>query len=94
MTANPGRDEWYAILSKLAEALGEGPEVRLCLIGSAACIFGGMDGRTSQDLDIWKPASDYDRMELAKAAESVGLLFDPQAHLRPGQPYLLLVDPI
>src|ERR1035441_673895 len=54
-----------AVLADLAQALGkEGSPVRLCLIGSAACLFGGMDGRTSADLDIWKPASDYDRAEL------------------------------
>ena len=44
------RDQWFAVLERLAEALGDGPEVKLCLIGSAACIFGGMDGRTSRDL--------------------------------------------
>lgn len=89
------REEWYEMLGKLAAALGsEGPEVRLCLIGSAACIFGGMDGRTSQDLDIWKPASDYDRQELAEAANKVGLMFDPKSQLEPGTPYLQLVDPI
>ena len=56
---------WLAVLADLAEALGkEGSPLRLCLIGSAACLFGGMDGRTSPDVDIWKPASDYDRLEL------------------------------
>jgi hypothetical protein len=35
----------------IPRALGkQGPPVRLCLLGSAACLFGGMDGRTS-DLD-------------------------------------------
>ncbi len=88
------RDQWFAVLERLADALGEGPEVKLCLIGSAACIFGGMDGRTSRDLDIWKPASDYDRRELARAAEAAGLLFDPIAENLPAGPYLQLIDPI
>lgn len=88
------RDQWFAVLEQLADALGQGPEVKLCLIGSAACIFGGMDGRTSRDLDIWKPASDYDRRELARAATAAGLHFDPTAEHLPAGPYLQLIDPI
>src|SRR5512134_3471152 len=54
-------EAWSVVLGELAQALGrDGPPVRLCLIGSAACLLGGMDGRTSADLDIWKPASDFD----------------------------------
>ena len=53
-------EAWSAVLEDLSRALGQdGSPVRLCLIGSAACLFGGMEGRTSADLDIWKPASDY-----------------------------------
>jgi hypothetical protein len=66
-------EAWSAVLANLAEALGkEGAPVRLCLIGSAACLFGGMDGRTSADLDIWKPASDYDWGELKRATKKAG----------------------
>ncbi len=87
-------DAWLAVLADLAQALGkEGPPLRLCLIGSAACLFGGMEGRTSADLDIWKPASDYDRGELQAAAEKAGLLFDPKQTLEPDRPYLQLVEP-
>lgn len=83
-----------AVLERLAKALpAEGPPVRLCLIGSAACLFGGMEGRTSADLDIWKPASDYDRLELSLAAKQAGLLFDPKTALEPDKPYLQLVEP-
>ena len=67
--------------------------MKLCLIGSAACLFGGMDGRTSGDLDVWKPGSDFDRRELQLAAEQVGLLFDPKQTLESGRPYLQLVEP-
>ena len=85
---------WLAVLADLAGALGsEGPPLRLCLVGSAACLFGGMDGRTSADLDIWKPASDYDRIELKAAAEKIGLLFDPKQTLDPDRPYLQLIEP-
>jgi len=87
-------EQWMAVLERLARALpAEGPPLRLCLIGSAACLFGGMDGRTSADLDIWKPASDYDRLELKQAAEKAGLLFDPKTTLEPDKPYLQLVEP-
>ncbi len=82
------------VLGDLAHALGkEGSPLRLCLIGSAACLFGGMDGRTSADLDIWKPASDYDRIELQRAAEKAGLLFDPKQTVEPDRPYLQLIEP-
>src|SRR2546426_1265008 len=87
-------EAWLAVLTDLCHALGnEGAPVRLCLIGSAACFFGGMDGRTSADLDIWKPASDYDRLELKTAAEKAGLLFDPKQTLEPDRPHLQLVEP-
>ena len=87
-------EAWSAVLEDLSRALGQnGSPVRLCLIGSAACLFGGMDGRTSADLDIWKPASDYDRGELKAAAEKAGLLFDPKQTLEPDRPYLQLVEP-
>ena len=82
------------VLEELAQALGkDGPPLRLCLIGSAACLLGGMDGRTSAHLDIWKPASDYDRLELKAAAEKAGLLFDPKQTLDPDRPYLQLIEP-
>lgn len=87
-------EAWSAVLADLARALGkEGAPIRLCLIGSAACLFGGMDGRTSSDLDIWRPASDFDRGELQAAAEKAGLLFDPKQTLEPNRPYLQLVEP-
>lgn len=87
-------EQWMAVLERVARILPpEGPPLRLCLIGSAACLFGGMEGRTSADLDIWKPASDYDRLELKLAAEKAGLLFDPKATLEPDTPYLQLVEP-
>ena len=86
--------EWMRLLEIVASNLGsEGTPVSLCLIGSAACLFGGMDGRTSLDLDVWRPASDYDRIELKSAIEAAGILFDPKSTLEPNRPYLQLVDP-
>ena len=81
-------------LESIAEALGRGGDpVHLCLIGSAACLFGGMEGRTSRDLDVWKPASEYDLLDLKRAVESAGLAFDPKTVLEPDQPYLQLIEP-
>ena len=86
--------EWMRVLEKLAASLPpHGPPVKLCLIGSAACIFGGMDGRSSADLDVWRPHSDYDRSELRIAAEAAGIFFDPKATLDPEKPYLQIVEP-
>jgi hypothetical protein len=85
---------WATVLAELSESLGnEGSPVKLCLIGSAACLLGGMDGRTSGELDVWKSASDFDRRELQLAAERVGLLFDPKQILEPDRPYVQLVEP-
>ncbi len=87
-------EQWLKALERIADALGDsGPPLRLCLIGSAACLFGGMEGRTSLDLDVWKPASDYDRRELQRASEMAGVKFDPKSALEPGVPYLQIVEP-
>ena len=87
------RDRWMRTLEAVALALGtEGPPVRLCLIGSAACVFAGMELRTTQDLDIWNSASDFDMAELRDAVEKSGLLFNPTDFLDPKQPYLQLVE--
>ncbi len=88
------RERWLRTLEDIASTLGsEGEPVELCLIGSAACILGGMDGRTSMDLDIWMPGSDFDELELKKAVLSAGLLFDPKSELEPDTPYIQIVEP-
>lgn len=93
MSSGFNRTAWITLLEKLGEALGkDGPPVRLCVIGSAACLFGGMEGRTSRDLDVWRTASDYDRLELRRAAEHAGIEFDPKEPLEPDRPYLQIVD--
>ena len=82
------------MLERIALALGkEGDPVELCLIGSAACILGGMAGRTSMDLDVWQPASDYERIELKAAVEQAGLLFNPISELEPDCSYIQIVEP-
>ena len=84
---------WMLALENIAEKLGkEGPPVRLCLIGSAACIFAGMELRTTEDLDVWQPSSDFDLSELKAACEAVGISFNPTGMLAPDRPYLRLVE--
>lgn len=88
------REQWLTALEQIAHFLDRpGPQIRLCLIGSVACVFGGMAARTSRDIDIWKPASDYDLLELKNAVESAGLAFDPKTTLDPAKPYVQLVEP-
>lgn len=85
--------QWLGLLERLASQLGSaGEPVRLCLIGSSACLFGGMESRTSRDLDVWLPMSDYDRRELQQAVEAVGLLYNPKSALEPDRPYLQIVE--
>lgn len=94
MTAKLDRESWLNLLEKMAEALPpEGPPVRLCLIGSAACLLEAMPGRSSRDLDVWQPGSDFDRLELKRAVESAGLLFDPRNNLEPDRPYVQIITP-
>ena len=93
MNASLDRDQWIAVLETIADELGRvGPSIRLCLIGSVACVFGGMMARTSRDLDVWKPASDYDLGELKRAVIAAGLSFDPKTTLDPDKPYVQLVE--
>ena len=88
------RDHWMCALEKVANDLGkEGPPVELCLIGSAACLFAGMELRTTEDLDIWQPASDFDFTELKLATEKANILFNPKGILAPQKPYFQLVEP-
>src|SRR5205823_6761923 len=66
---------------------------RLMLVGSAAGIFAGQPARTSMDLDVWKPKSEFQTISLQKAVETAGLLFDPKSVLEPETPYIQLMEP-
>jgi len=88
------KERWMRVLEDLSIALGTiGPPVKLCLIGSAACVLGNMPDRTSRDLDIWKPSSDYETPQLRSAAEKAGIAFNPTGFLEPTKPYLQIVEP-
>jgi hypothetical protein len=94
MSQKLNRDEWLSLLERIAEALpAQGPPVSLCLIGSAACLLEAMPGRSSRDLDVWQPGSDFDRLELKRAVEAAGLLFDPREVLEPDKPYVQIITP-
>ncbi|MGD0262925.1 MAG: hypothetical protein ABSD29_24435 [Verrucomicrobiota bacterium] len=89
-----GRDEWLEKLTLVDQSLQrQGATARLTLVGSAAGIFAGQPGRTSIDLDVWKPKSRYQFQALKKAVEEAGLLFDPKSTLEPDTPYIQLVEP-
>ena len=84
MSAKLDRESWINLLEKIAEALPrEGSPVRLCLIGSAACLLEAMPGRASRDLDVWQPGSDFDRLELKRAVEAAGLPLCADHHADP-----------
>jgi len=88
------RDEWLERLTLVDQSLQrQGATVQLTLVGSAAGIFAGQPGRTSIDLDVWKPNSRYQFPALKKAVEDAGLLFDPKSTLEPETPYIQLVEP-
>lgn len=88
------REHWLRVLEDIAIALGNaGEPVEICLIGSAACILGGMDSRTSVDLDVWSPKSDYDELELKNAVIQAGILFDPKSELESDLSYIQIVEP-
>lgn len=94
MNLTLNRDAWLAALEKIAEALpAAGPPVKLCLVGSAACLLEAMPGRASRDLDVWQPESDFDLLELKRAVEAAGLAFDPRESLLPDRPYVQIITP-
>ena len=82
------KQQWEEILEKI----GSATNAKICLIGSAACIFSGMEGRTSIDLDVWKPKSQFDTPQLRKATEAAGLLFNPTSTYV-DKPYIQIVEP-
>jgi hypothetical protein len=89
-----GRDEWLEKLTLIDQSLRrQGATAQLTLVGSAAGIFAGQPGRTSIDLDVWKPKSRYEFQSLSRAVEDAGLLFDPKSTLEPDTPYIQLVEP-
>ena len=94
--ADPGldRSDWIEKLEQLGRVLKKsGIQVEIVVLGSVPNILAGQPGRTTLDMDVWKPSSDFSEKELAKAARKVGLLFDPKGAVDPDMPYLQIVRP-
>lgn len=86
--------QWLEKLVLIAASLKEqGTPTRLTLIGGATGMISGQPGRTSIDLDVWKPTSNYQYSALKTAVESAGLLFNPKMALEPETPYIQIVEP-
>jgi len=94
MTPGLSRDEWVEKLDQLGAKLEElGVSAHIVAIGSVPAMLLGQPGRTSLDLDVWKPSSAFHEAALREAAEAVGLLFDPKDFVEPDMPYLQIVRP-
>lgn len=63
----------------------------LCIFGGAAVIAYGSTLRQTQDIDVWRPASEINDRTLRKMAEAAGLAYNP-TDLEPETIYLQLVD--
>jgi hypothetical protein len=88
------RGQWMEKLEKIDQSLRrQNTSAKLTLVGSAIGILAGQPSRTSMDLDIWRPRSQYQVQELRQAVEAAGILFDPKATLEPETPYVQMVDP-
>ena len=87
------REEWEGKLALLGQELAQQESTAsITVVGSAPGILAGQPGRTSMDLDVWRPTSDYDRRTFQTAVEAAGLLFDPRGG-EPAGAYIQLVEP-
>lgn len=92
-TGGLNRMEWEEKLTLLGQELEQRrTTASLTVVGSAPGILAGQPERTSMDLDVWRPTSDYDRRTFRAAVEATGLLFDPRGD-EPAKPYIQLVEP-
>jgi hypothetical protein len=84
------RTKLLAVLEKIDNALSQPQE--LCVIGSCALLLMGNSARSTVDIDIWAPASRFDRIALERACNAAGIGFDPIDD-EPAEPYLQIVKP-
>jgi len=88
------KKQWSEKLEQLGlELENRGIHAEIVALGSVPNILTGQPGRTTLDLDVWKPASSYPEKALRDAAEAAGLLYDPQEVLEPDKPYLQIIRP-
>ena len=79
------------LLCKLGNTLAK--PARLTLIGSTASMIYGQSDRQTQDIDVWKPTSDFDTADLSSACKQVGLLYNPTGDIEPDDVYMQIVNP-
>jgi hypothetical protein len=85
------RDGLHEILARLGDALRR--PATICLFGSAPGIANGQPDRQTEDIDVWRPASNYDEADLRQACAAAGVRFDPKEAIEPGAIYLQIVRP-
>ena len=87
------REQWNEKLALIGQELERlGATASLTVVGSAPGILAGQPARTSMDLDVWRPKSDFDRTTFKAAVEAAGLLYDPKGY-EPAAPYIQIVEP-
>ena len=66
----------------------------LCIIGSCALLLMGHDTRSTEDVDVWLPASSIDGADLMRACRIAGIGFNPtDEDAGDGEAYLQVVQP-
>ena len=93
MSGGVAREGWSDHLERLGQELqSAGLKMKLVLLGSVPNILQGQKGRTTIDLDIWRPKSNFDATALRRATHQAGMLYDPKEVNEPNTPYIQIVD--
>ena len=71
------RDRLVRIFDEIGQKLTA--PATICVIGSTPGIILGQPGRQSQDIDVWRPRSQYDETQFRLACQELGLLYDPSS---------------
>jgi hypothetical protein len=85
------RDGLVRIFDELGQKLAA--PAMICIIGSTPGIMLGQPGRQSQDIDVWRPNSQYDETQFRRACQELGLLYDPRRELDPDAIYIQIIRP-
>ena len=85
------RDRLVRIFDELGRRLTV--PTTICVIGSTPAIVLGQPDRQSQDIDVWRPHSQYDDTQFRCLCEALGLLYDPRSELDPDAIYVQIVRP-
>lgn len=86
------RAELLGLLEKLDGALTK--PTTLCVIGSCALLLMGHTTRSTEDVDVWVPASSFNGAMLIQACQVAEIGFNPtDENAGEGKPYLQVVQP-